>query len=159
MTNADVKLSVPPLRKRLPRALSIEEVEAATRIGDVLIHGDSQLGPPGSFGEFPQHLDVALAARVDSFDLFVQHVAKAPAHHLAAWVRQCHDDSPETFQILSTVLAGAYLLIPAVRTGIGYPGQHKDPAGLEEAVDQLSDGIMDPVIERGHFYVPAPPKE
>jgi len=50
------------------------------------------------------------------------------------------------------VIAGAWLLIPAVRERIGYPGQRRDPARLEEAADQISDGILDPVIARGPIY-------
>jgi len=41
-----------------------------------------------------------------------------------------------------------------VRARIGYPGQRRDPARFEEAVDQLSDGILDPVIARGPIYTP-----
>jgi hypothetical protein len=58
--------------------------------------------------------------------------------------------------VLSAVLAGAYLLVPEVKSAVGYPGQRRDPAGLEEAVDEISDGILDPVLERGHFFVATP---
>lgn len=43
---------------------------------------------------------------------------------------------------------------PAVRARIGYPGQRRDPARLEEAADQISDGILDPVLARGPIYTP-----
>jgi len=63
---------------------------------------------------------------------------------------------PRQFQALSAVVAGAWLLVPAVRARIGYPGQRRDPARLEEAADQISDGILDPVIARGAIYTAWP---
>ncbi len=69
-------------------------------------------------------------------------------------LRALHAEQPEQFQALSAVVAGAWLLIPAVRARIGYPGQRRDPARLEEAADQISDGILDPVLDRGRIYTP-----
>ena len=60
------------------------------------------------------------------------------------------------FQALSAVVAGAWLLTPSVRARIGYDGQRRRPAALTEAVDQLEDGILDDVMERGYFYIPTP---
>jgi len=37
---------------------------------------------------------------------------------------------------------------------IGYPGQQRDPAPVDEAANEI-DGLIDPVIERGPIYVPA----
>ncbi len=161
MSTAELRLSVPPVRKDLPRALTPTEVSTSRRVADILIHGDDKLGAPSTFQEFPGQLDIALATRSDAFDLFVGLLVEAGrlGETLSEWVRQLHEEEPESFQALSSVMAGAYLLIPAVRLGIGYPGQSRDPAGIEEAVDELSDGIMDPVLERGHFFIPAPDKE
>jgi hypothetical protein len=69
-------------------------------------------------------------------------------------LRALHADQPRQFQALSAVVAGAWLLVPAVRARIGYPGQRRDPARLEEAADQISDGILDPVLARGPIYTP-----
>jgi hypothetical protein len=46
-------------------------------------------------------------------------------------------------------------MIPAVRERIGYPGQGGARARLEEAAEQISDGILDPVLARGPVYTPA----
>lgn len=156
----NVKLSVPAVRKALPRQLTEQELATATRLADVLIHGDTEVGAPSTFAEFREFLDVALTARSDAFDVVVEQLnTVADESDLKAWLRRCHDKSPEVFHSLSSVLAGAYLLIPQVRQAIGYPGQRRDPADLEEAVDQLSDGVLDPVIERGYIYTPAPAKD
>ena len=60
-----------------------------------------------------------------------------------------------TFDPLSSILAGAYFMTPQVKELIGYPGQHRDPAGLEDAANELETGILDPVLERGLIYVSA----
>ena len=60
--------------------------------------------------------------------------------------------SADRFEVLSGLLAAAYLLIPEVRTAIGYPGQANRPPRFDEAVEQVMSGILDPVIDRGPVY-------
>ncbi|MFJ1997892.1 hypothetical protein [Streptomyces asiaticus] len=101
----------------------------------------------------------AVDARGDSFDLLTGALADldglAPAA-LDAALRRLHTEEPDAFVILSSVIAGAWLMVPEVRAAVGYPGQKRDVPRLEEAADQLSDGILDPVLERGAIYTPAP---
>lgn len=157
MSTPVLRLSVPPVRKTPPRPLSETELATYTAIADVLCHGDGAVPPPSGCPEFPEKLALALAARRDVFDTIVVLLAEASAtDDLAAWVRRLHDEDDEKFVVLSTVAAGAYLLVPRIRDAVGYPGQRRDPAGLTEAVDEIGDGILDPVLERGHFYVPTP---
>ena len=46
-------------------------------------------------------------------------------------------------------------MTPQIMELIGYPGQHRDAAGLEDAANELDTGILDPVLERGYIYVSA----
>lgn len=149
----NTRLSVPPTRKIPPRPLTEQELATYTAIADILCHGGADAPPPSGCAEFPEKLALALATRHDVFDVVVRLLAQAP-EDLATWLRRLHAESPEEFVVLSTVAAGAYLLVPRIRAAIGYPGQRRDPAGLTEAADELEDGILDPVLERGHFYVP-----
>lgn len=151
------KLSVPPVRKTIPRDLTDAEQTMFTQLADVLCGPSDRVAPPSAQAEFATWLVVALAARSDSFELLVGLAAQASdVDDLPVWLRNLHDTEAESFQVLSAVLAGAYLLVPEVKSAVGYPGQRRDPAGLEEAVDQISDGILDPVLERGHFFVATP---
>lgn len=75
---------------------------------------------------------------------------------LAGRLRALHAAGDVTFQALSAIVCGAYLTVPEVRTRIGYPGQNHDPAPFDLAADEIMDGILDPVLERGAIYVPAP---
>ena len=51
-------------------------------------------------------------------------------------------------------VAGAWLMLPTVRERIGYAGQKADPAPIELAVDEISSGILDDVLERGSIFRP-----
>ncbi|QIZ37783.1 hypothetical protein [Saccharopolyspora sp. ASAGF58] len=152
------RLSVPPVRKTLPRPLTAAEQERYLAIADVLCCGNEEVPPPSRCPEFAAKLEIALATRSDAFDTITAALAEAPTSRdgLEHWLRRMHDEDSSAFTVLSTVAAGAYLMVPAIRAAVGYPGQRRDPAGLEEAADQIGDGILDPVLERGHFYVPTP---
>lgn len=157
MSPAPERLSVPAARTTLPRPLSDAERATFESLADVLCGPSDRALPPSEQPEFGRWLDLAVATRVESFDRLMELAAQAAGVDDAdGWLRRMHDEDPESFQVLSAVLGGAYLMVPAVREAVGYPGQRRDPAGLEEAVDELSDDIMDPVLERGHFFVPTP---
>ncbi len=152
-------LSVPPPRTELPRELTAEERSGLVALADALCGPSDRAEPPSRCPEFAEQLDVALATRSESFEAILGCVpASTGAADLVSWLRELHDTDQVTFQALSAVLGGAYLMVPSVRLAVRYPGQRREPPRLEEAADQIMDGILDPVLERGHFYV-APPEE
>lgn len=151
------RLSVPVLRTTIPRPLLDSELGTLVALADALCGPNDRVDPPSRQPDYPRWLEVAMVARNDSFDALVALAgAASTATDADAWLRTLHTEDAESFQVLSAVLGGAYLMVPAVRESIGYPGQRRDPAGLEEAVDELSDGILDPVLDRGFFFVPTP---
>jgi hypothetical protein len=152
------RLSVPSPRREPPRALTPSERATAAQIADVLcVGGSTEVDSPSDNEDFQSWLDLAVATRSDAFELFVATLLQAESESdLYAWLRRVDIESPETFALLSTVLAGAYLMTPQVRQYVGYPGQHRNPPRLEQAADELSDGILDPVLERGYVFVPTP---
>lgn len=148
------RLSV-PATGHLPRALTPTERSTFVRIADILCPGDELIASPSAQPGFAAELDIALAARSDAFDTVVTHLnVAADIDDLPTWARDLHDSDPHAFQIVSTVAAGAFLLLPAVRAALGYPGQPRSVAPVDQAADEIGDGILDPVLERGHFYVP-----
>lgn len=157
MNNSD-NLSTPaPLKA--PRALTDTERVTAFAAADALIPATATAPCASTEPEFVTTLATALNARADAFEAITDWLAavagvKGPA--LFAKLRELHDTEPETFQALSAVLAGAWLLTPNVRTRIGYQGQRRNPPSLTEAVDQLDDGLLDAVMDRGAFFVPTP---
>ena len=151
---APLRLSVPP-KFAAPRPLTGSEVGTLRAIADILIPASGNNPAASSEPDFDAWLGRAVDARADSFGTitgFLADLDGAGPEVLDQALRALHAGEPGQFQVLSAVVAGAWLLTPTVRARIGYPGQRRDPARLEEAVDQISDGILDPVIARGPIY-------
>lgn len=158
------RLSVPPHRAAPPGELTAAQRAVLDAVGDLLVPGtpgsEGADGDP-SFTRAPGidgWLQRSLAARAEQFDALTAVLdGLAPADDgLDGRLRALHAAASEEdgrFVLLSSVVAGAYLLAPEIRQAIGYPGQRRDPAGIEEAADELSDGILDPVIDRGPIWV------
>jgi len=153
MSNDD-RRSVPGLRKTLPRALTDSELATAGRLADVLCTATSQpVPPPSECIEFADTLAVAIAARIDVFDEIVSALARAAAvAHPDQWLRELDQEEPLVFASLSTVLAGAYLMVPSIQSYVGYQGQGRHPAPPTQIGEELADGLLDPVIDRGPIY-------
>lgn len=138
-----------------PRALTGDERSGMLAIADLLIP-DGPAGPrPSRADGYDRWLDRALAARRDAFDVvtaLAAELGRLPTEQLLGELRRRSAGADPAFTALSTVLAGAYLLLPEVRRAIGYPGQAQRPPRFDEAAEQIMDGILDPVIERGPVY-------
>lgn len=157
MSNSD-NLSTPtPLKA--PRVLTDAERVTAFAAADALIPATAMAPSASTEPEFGTTLATALNARADAFEAITDWLAAVAGEEgpaLFTKLRELHDTEPDTFQALSAVLAGAWLLTPTVRTRIGYQGQRRNPPTLTEAVDQLEDGLLDAVMDRGAFFVPTP---
>jgi phage-related minor tail protein len=140
-----------PQVARAPRALDDEERATITRVADVLVPARGAAPPASAEPGFWSALATALDARSDAFADVVDalhHLAPHAGEELWERLRALDAAHPSTFQALSTVVAGAWLLTPGVRARIGYHGQQSDKAGIEEAADELTSGVLDPVIDR-----------
>lgn len=157
-TSATAPLSVPTTR-RMPRALTADERATLHAIADVLVPAADDAPAATAEAGFDTALDTALCARADAFDTItatLHRLLGADQATLDSALRAMHDTDPQSFQPLSAVVAGAWLLTPAVRARIGYPGQGRVPAALDDAANELETGILDPVLDRGSIYTPAP---
>ncbi len=155
-TPAPTRLSVPP-KFAAPRPLTDAEVGTLRAIADVLIPASGDNPAATAEPDFDACLRRAVDARADAFDAVAAVLARldgAAPDVIDQALRALHAEQPAHFQALSAVVAGAWLLTPTVRARIGYPGQLRDPARFDEAADQLSDGILDPVLARGPVYTP-----
>ncbi|MGK2321410.1 hypothetical protein ACSJLP_28465 [Gordonia rhizosphera NBRC 16068] len=154
----DRRLSVPPRHPAPPRALNADELATLLRIADTLIPASGENPAASQAIEIGRYLDLALAARADVFDLVlgaVDQLKDVSAADMRAALKQMWADDKATFDPLSSILAGAYFMTPQVKALIGQPGPHRDPAGFEDAANELETGILDPVLERGSIYVSA----
>lgn len=139
----------------LPRPLRDSEIQTLRAVADILVPASGDR--PGATAEpgFDSALITAATARADAFAAITALLAQwesSDGAQLERQLRVLHDQDPLTFQALSAVIAGAWLILPSVRERIGYPGQHRNPAPIDQAVDELSNGILDAVMERGSIY-------
>jgi hypothetical protein len=152
------RLSVPVRGTRPPREISQDEVATLLRIADCLIPAAGPNPAASDAENYLKYLHLALAARADAFDAVMDAAATLAAVHdkeLRAALKQMWATDKATFDPLSAILAGAYFMTPQIMALIGYPGQHRDPAGLEDAANELETGILKPVLERGYIYISA----
>jgi hypothetical protein len=151
-----LRLSV-PAKFAAPRPLTGAEASTLRAIADVLIPASGDNPAATAEPDFDAWLARAVDARADAFGAITAVLARldgAEPDVIDRELRALHAGQAGQFQALSAVVTGAWLLIPAVRARIGYPGQRRDPARLEEAADEISDGILDPVLARGPVYTP-----
>ena len=152
------RLSVPQRHTKPPRELTESELATLLRIADCLIPADGPNPKASDAVDYTSYLTLALGARSDVFTAVIDGAGKladVPDTELWEALKQMSADDKETFDPLSSILAGAYFMTPQVKELIGYPGQHRDPAPVGQAADELGTGILDPVLERGYFYVSA----
>jgi len=155
-TTAQQRMSVPARTIRPPRALTETELAALLRVADCLIPASGPNPKASDAEQYTSYLQLALAARADAFDAIVGgagRLAEIPDAALWEALKKMSADDRVTFDPLSSVVACAYFMTPQVMKLIGYPGQHRDPAPLELAADEIGSGILDPVLERGFIYV------
>ncbi len=152
------RLSVPVRDTRPPRQLTEAELATLLRIADALIPAAGPNPKASDAENYLTYLDLALAARGDVFESVtaaLTSLAEVFDADLWAALKHLWSTDKATFDPLSAIVAGAYFMTPQVMALIGYPGQHRDTAGLEDAANELDTGILDPVLERGHIYVSA----
>lgn len=155
---SSLRLSVPARRTSPPRPLTDAEHGTLLRIADTLIPASGPNPKASEAEEFGAYLQLALAARADVFDVVLRAVgelADVDDGNLREALKKMWANDTATFDPLSSIIAGAYFMTPQVKALIGYPGQHRDPAGLEDAANELETGILDPVLDRGYIYVSA----
>lgn len=150
-----------PAPFRAPRELTPEEIVTARAVADALIPATATDLQATADPTFDACLSRAVDARADAFDPLTATLASLAGVEESALfdtLRDLNARDAAAFQVLSAVVAEAWLLSPTVRQHIGYPGQGRNPLSLTEAVDQL-DGLIDDVMERGSIYIPTPPQD
>jgi hypothetical protein len=153
---APMRLSVPPRLRALPRPLEPDERASLLAIADRLIPGDDEHTAPSATDGFPAALERSLLARIDACDgilAFARSLSGARPEVIDAELRRAHAHEPATFHAVSSVLAGAYFQLPEVLARVPYPAVHRDVARIDEVVEDIESGILDPVIARGPTYV------
>ena len=131
-----------------------EDIQAQLSwVCDAILPGDEVLGMPSASGAgvVTHLLPRALKVRDDHAEDFIQAVASlpaaAPAERLATISELL---SPESFDLITHLIAGAYYLSEDVNAKLGYKGQ--ESMKYDPDFDEISE-IANRVIERGPVYI------
>ena len=150
------RLSVSRPKKAPPRDLSAAEVATLRRVADTLIPAGNGLPSGGAVEKFEELATRAAAILDKTFPVLVaviERLAPVPQADLWDTLKSLAADDDGGFNAISTLLVGVYLYSDEVKEGLGYPAPHRNPPDFFDAADELSTGILDPVMASDFTYV------
>lgn len=137
--------------------LTVQQRDLLLQAADVLIPETETMPALRTADVDGEWLRRACVAREDVLaDLAAVLDSLADRDDLSAALRDLRAAARGSFDLLANIVAGAYYLIPDVRTLLGYPGQVRNPAPLDLATDELSDEVFDGAINYTGTYRRAP---
>lgn len=155
VTNVPDRLSVSKPNKLPPRPLSTQELATLRRIADTLIPpGDGLLSGAG-VAEFDALAAQAAAILNKTFDLLaavLKRLENVPENELWDVLKSLSEADDAGFNTVSTLLVGVYLYSAEVKAQLAYPVPHRNPPDFFDAAEELSSGILDPVMSGSFTY-------
>jgi hypothetical protein len=130
-------------------SLGNEQLTRVCATAAILLAGSGNSPAPGSLPEFEALVQRAANALWRESSALEEAIARLPAELTWDSLSAYADAEPESFELLALVVVGAYFMSPAVLAALGLPTGDRRPAPLEQAVDELSSGILDAVLDRG----------
>lgn len=125
------------------------------RLADVLVPASDGMPSASAVGVADAGVDLVLDSRPDLKDVLARllDAVEGEAPHAAVARLEGEAPDPVRFEALLVVVFGAYYMAPEVRRRIGYPGQEARPVDvLADLAAYISEGLLDPVVERGPVY-------
>src|SRR5437016_5036115 len=114
-------------------ALTDEEVSAVRDVAMVLIpggHGSPPAGQVTGYQDLVQQAAIAVGAELETLR---SAISQLPTE--ISWAALCEFErqSPEAFELVSTIAAGAYFMSPVVLRSLGYPTGARSAAPFDLA--------------------------
>ncbi|MCW2992934.1 MAG: hypothetical protein JWQ18_429 [Conexibacter sp.] len=137
----------------------IDEAARATlaSLVDVMLPGGSGLPSGREVDVAGRLLDDVLTARPDLAEPLRAVLGAVGGDDPSTAVRALSNAADRSaHDVLALVVAGAYVMAPAVGAALSYPGQEPKPVNPFDINDVVDDGLLDDVIERGSIYRPTP---
>jgi len=122
------------------------------RLADILIPAGEGLPSASEAGVSGALLDRVLTARADLIDELRQLLERAKGREPARFVAELQENDASAFEVLATVVPGAYFMSDEVREKLGYHGQRAIPIEERDPPDYVEDGLLQSVLDRGPIY-------
>jgi hypothetical protein len=97
------------------------------------------------FDELVQRAAGVLRRRTE-LDAAIEELPAEPSWETLSSFAERH---PSSFELVSLLLVGGYFMSATALASLGLPTGERRPAHFEQVVDELSSGILDPVVQRG----------
>jgi hypothetical protein len=138
------------------RATSVSALSEAQRatlaeMADVLIPGGEGMPSAREVGVQAALVDRVLAVRPQAateLPALLQRLATEDGS-VADRLSVLRAGEPGAFNLVSSVIVGAYFLDDRVREAIGFPGQGPRDVTFEDETGYVAEGLLDSVLERG----------
>ncbi|WP_160003948.1 hypothetical protein [Rhizobium sp. 18055] len=147
------------LPKRKPRREFTEsEIGALGAVADTLIpaKGSNLSGSAvANFRALVTRAATILDSQFEELEALLREVGEIHTENLWNWLKDLDRSRPRDFYLISLIVTAAYVYSEEMKEALKYPVPHQNPAGMFEIADELSSGILDPVMERGPIYVSA----
>ena len=131
------------------RSLGSEQLDRVAATAAILLPGAPDCPAPGALPELDDLLQRAARALSSESSKLEEAVAHLPGELTWDTLSSYASAEPEAFELLSTVVLGAYFMSPTVHAALGLPTGERRPAPLDQAVDELGTGLLDAVLDRG----------
>lgn len=125
-------------------------------LADALIPAGDGMPSASEAGVAGEWLDAIVAAEPSFGPALASVLAAADVSDPAGELRRIETTDPAGWGTLTTVVAGAYFLNPAIAEKVGYPGRRAIPVDADPNPDWLEDGLLESVASRGPIYRPTP---
>lgn len=142
-----------------PYRLNDEQRATLAALADELIPAEGEM-PSASQVDVPGVLvDAVLRSRPDLGPDLAAVLDGAAGTPPAAALDDLARSDADALGTLRFVVAGAYLMDRRVGDLIGYHGQEAKQVDPNSHVAYITDGLLDPVVERGAIFRPSPDRD
>lgn len=129
--------------------LSRQHLDRIRALAGVILAGSSESPAPGDLSDFDQLVLRATAALDGEATAIEAAVSALPEEISWASVSAFAEREPASFELVSLLVVGAYFMASPVLASLGVPTGQRRPANREQVVDELGEGLLDSVLERG----------
>jgi hypothetical protein len=134
--------------------LTDAEMDLVMQAADALMPAEGLLPSVEDSEMREQYIDDALIARADCIEPLKEFAHTAATVGVIRALADAREEDGSLWEVVTSILPGAYFLSRSVRERLGYAGQTADRIDPEATPD--FEELLGVVTERGAFYRPTP---
>lgn len=125
-----------------------ERTSRLRRVADILLPGTPNAPAATALTNFDQLLAAAVKALGSERLLLDQALHRLPTTLNWDTLQRFDETDGDSFELISTTVVGAYFMSPEALRSIGYRTGPRRAAPFDQSADELSSGILEPVLSR-----------